>query len=132
MNNAVGYAAPTRFTNPIALGTDGIGADMLDEFRVAFVRAREHDVTSTPATAWGWLENNWALFPEATTDRVTWSYSPVDPWRLAYTTGVRAIDVEVDGQPMLLGGRPTLVDGDEIRAKAAEQANRLFARLDEL
>ena len=132
MNNAVGYAAPTRFANQVALGTDGIGADMLDEFRVAFVRAREHDVTSTPATAWSWLENNWSLFPEAQTDRVTWSYSPVDPWRLAYTTGVRAIDVEVDGQPMLVGGRPTLVDGDEIRAKAAEQANRLFARLDEL
>ena len=44
---------------------------------------------------------NWALFPEAATDRVTWSYSPIDPWRLAYTTGVRAIDVEVDGRPML-------------------------------
>ena len=41
MNNAVGYAAPTRFTNPVGLGTDGIGADMVDEFRVAYVRLRE-------------------------------------------------------------------------------------------
>ena len=131
MNNAVGYAAPTRFENPVALGTDGIGADMLDEFRVAFVRAREHDVTSTPATAWSWLEQNWELFPEARADRVTWSYSPIDPWRLAYTTGVRPTEVTVDGRLVLEHGRATLVDADEIRAKAAEQAQRLFARLDE-
>jgi cytosine/adenosine deaminase-related metal-dependent hydrolase len=131
MNNAVGYAAPVRFGNPVALGTDGIGADMLDEFRVAFVRAREHDVTSTPATAWSWLERGWALFPEAADDRVTWSYSPIDPWRLAYTTGVRAMEVQVDGETVLADGRSTRVDGDEIRAKAAEQAQRLFARLDD-
>ena len=36
MNNAVGYGRPARFTNPVALGTDGIGADMFDEFRLAF------------------------------------------------------------------------------------------------
>ena len=41
MNNAVGYARPARFANPVALGTDGIGADMLDEFRLAYVRHRE-------------------------------------------------------------------------------------------
>ena len=37
MNNAVGYAGPRRDSNPVVLGTDGIGADMLDEFRLAFV-----------------------------------------------------------------------------------------------
>ena len=131
MNNAVGYAAPTRFANPVALGTDGIGADMLDEFRVAFVRAREHDVTSTPATAWSWLEQNWALFPEAKDDLVTWSYAPIDPWRLAYSTGVRPTEVFVDGRLVLDGAGATLVDAAEIRAKAAEQAQRLFARLDD-
>ena len=35
MNNAVGYAQPKRFSNPVVLGTDGIGADMLEEFRLA-------------------------------------------------------------------------------------------------
>ena len=48
MNNSVGYARPTRFSNRVALGTDGIGADMLDEFRLAFVRLRESDVEETP------------------------------------------------------------------------------------
>ena len=48
MNNAVGYARPVRFANATGLGTDGIGADMLDEFRVAYVRMREDDVTTAP------------------------------------------------------------------------------------
>ena len=38
MNNAVGYAAPARRPNPVVLGTDGIGADMLEEARLAYVR----------------------------------------------------------------------------------------------
>ena len=129
MNNAVGYARPTRFPNRVVLGTDGIGADMLDEFRLAYVRLREDDVEQTPETVWGWLENGYALVPEARTDTVTWSYEPADPWRLAFTTGVRAVDVVVDGEAVLRDGRPTRVDADEIRAHATEEAQRLFARL---
>ena len=136
MNNAVGYARPTRFApsegragNPIALGTDGIGADMLDEFRVAFVRAREHDVTTTPDLVWGWLEHGRSLFPETANDRVTWSYDDMDPWRLAYTTTVAPVRVEIDGSVVWAEGQPTWVDGAEVRAKAAEAATRLFARL---
>ncbi len=30
LNNAVGYADPARFSNPVALGTDGIGANMIE------------------------------------------------------------------------------------------------------
>ncbi len=48
MHNAVGYARPAERPNPVVLGTDGIGADMLDEFRVAFVRHREDDVRASP------------------------------------------------------------------------------------
>ena len=44
MNNAVGYARPAPLANPVVLGTDGIGADMLEEFRLAFARLREDDV----------------------------------------------------------------------------------------
>src|SRR6056297_838842 len=129
MNNAVGYARPSRFGNPVALGTDGIGADMLDEFRLAFVAARADDVTIGPDLAWSWLEQGWTLMPEALDDRVRWSYSPMAPWHLAYTTGVRALDVDIAGEPALCDGRATRVDAAEIRAKAAEQAVRLHARL---
>ncbi|MEM9566256.1 MAG: amidohydrolase family protein [Actinomycetota bacterium] len=137
MNNAVGYARPARFAEaglPVALGTDGIGADMLDEFRVAFVRAREHDVTATPDEPWGWLETGRRLFPDSAGDVVTWDYPVMDPWRLAYSPGVSPILVEVDGhdgrETLWADGAPTRVDGDEIRTKAAEAATRLFERLE--
>ncbi len=45
MNNAVGYAQPARRRNPVVLGTDGIGADMLEEFRARLcppARGRHH------------------------------------------------------------------------------------------
>jgi cytosine/adenosine deaminase-related metal-dependent hydrolase len=132
MNNAVGYARPTRFdpaTNPVALGTDGIGADMLEEFRIAYARLREDDVTESPDTVWGWLENGYEIVPEARHDSVTWSYALVDAWRLAFTTGVRAVDVVVDGETVLKDGRPTRVDADEIRARAREEAERLWQRM---
>ena len=132
MNNAVGYARPARFANPVALGTDGIGADLLEEFRLAYARHREDDVTAAPDAAWSWLAAGWDLFPEARHDRVTWSYEPLDPWRLAFTPGVGPVDVVVDGHAVLKEGRPTRVDADEVRARAAEQAARLFARLEEL
>jgi cytosine/adenosine deaminase-related metal-dependent hydrolase len=130
MNNAVGYAAPAGRSNRVVLGTDGIGADMLDEFRVAYVRQRESDVTASPDVAWGWLENGWALVPEARDrDEVVWSYDPMEPWHLAFTTGVRPERVSVGGEVVWSAGRPTRVDEAEVRARAAEQASRLFARL---
>ena len=71
------------------------------------------------------------LFPEARSDRVTWSYADMDPWRLAFTTGVGPLTVEVDGELVLVDGRPTRVDPDEIRARAAEEAVRLHRRIDD-
>jgi len=132
MNNSVGYADPARFDNPIALGTDGIGADMLDEFRLAYVRAREADVSATPDAMWGWLEAGWDLFPTARADTVSWGYTPIAPYHVAFTPTIRALDINVGGEAVLADGRATRVDGDEIRAKAREQAQRLFAALDEL
>jgi cytosine/adenosine deaminase-related metal-dependent hydrolase len=129
LNNAVGYANPVRFANPVALGTDGIGGNVIESFRLAYVMQRSVDVTSSPETAWSWLETGWDLMPEAKEDLVTWSYQPMDPWHLAFTSGVRPIRVEVDGRVVLEDGVPTMVDPVEIRAKASEQAARLHARL---
>ena len=129
LNNAVGYANPARFTNPVALGTDGIGANMIESFRLAYVMQRSVDVTSGPDPAWSWLATGWDLVPEAMEDEVTWSYDPMDPWHLAFTPGVRPLSVKVDGEVVFADGKPTRVDADEVRAKAAEQAVRLHARL---
>ena len=128
LNNSVGDARPARFDNAVALGTDGIGADMLEEFRLAHVAARADDVTATPDQAWGWLQTGWDLMPAATDDRVYWAVESTDPWHLAFTPGTSPLEVEVDGE-VVWDGEPTLVDGDEIRAKAAEAAAKLHARL---
>jgi cytosine/adenosine deaminase-related metal-dependent hydrolase len=130
-NNGVGYARPRRFPR-VALGTDGIGADMLDEARVAFALARADDVTVEPPIVWSWLETGWDLIPEARNDIVTWSYAPMAAWHLAYTTGVHPVRVEIDEEVVLDEGRATRVDGAEVRARAAEQAQRLFQRLEEM
>ena len=131
MNNGVGYARPAARPNPTVLGTDGIGADMLEEARLAYVRLREDDVLASPDTVWQWLENGYALFPEARDDRVTWTYEHADSaWHVAFTPGIRAVDVvAADGTELLRDGEPVRVDAAEVRAKAAEQAQRLFARL---
>jgi cytosine/adenosine deaminase-related metal-dependent hydrolase len=122
LNNAVGYGRPDRFGNRVRLGTDGIGADMLEEFRLAFVRLRAEDVTEAPTTPWGWL-----VWDEGSS--VEWSYDPMEPWHLAYTPGVGPVSVTIDSEVVWRDGYPTRVDAAEVRARAREQAARLHARL---
>jgi cytosine/adenosine deaminase-related metal-dependent hydrolase len=131
MNNAVGYGRPARRPNAVVLGTDGIGADMLEEFRLAYVAHRADDPLAGPDTAWGWVTNGYRLLPECAGDRVTWNYDHADsPWHVAFTPGIRAVDVvSADGERLVDNGVPTRVDTMEVRAHAAEQAERLFARL---
>ncbi len=129
MNNAVGYAQPARFANPVALGTDGIGADMLEEFRLAYVAARAHDVTVTPDLAFGWLAAGWDLMPAALEDQVTWAAGSDDPWWLAFSPGTSPLSVCVNGETVWENGHSTRVDANEIRYKAAEAAHRLFSRM---
>ena len=130
MNNGVGYARPAARPNPVVLGTDGIGADMLEEVRLAYARHREDDLSASPDTAWAWLQQGYDLVPEARADRVRWSYDHADSaWHVAFTPGIRAVDVDIDGAPALRDGVPTRVDLAEVRARAAEQAARLHARL---
>lgn len=131
MNNAVGYARPARWANRVVLGTDGIGADMLEEARLAYVALRADDLLQSPDTVWSWLDAGYQFFPQARDDRVTWSYDHADSgWHVVFTPGMRALDVTLGtGEQVLRGGLPTRVDVDEVRAKAAEQAQRLFAKL---
>ena len=129
LNNGVGYANPARFANPVALGTDGIGANMIESFRLAYVMQRSVDVTVGPDPAWSWLENGWSIMPEARGDEVTWSYDPMDPWHIAFTPSIRPLEMKVDGEVVFENGTTTRVDADEVRAKAREQATRLHARL---
>ena len=127
MNNAVGYARPARFTNPVALGTDGIGAAMLDEFRLAFARhprgRRHRRADAGLALAGRGLD---AVPRSAAATGCAGRTSTMEPWALAYTTDVRPLEVAVDGEVVLARrcARPASIAA-EIRAKAAEAAARL-------
>ena len=129
LNNGVGYSDPRRFENPVALGTDGIGANVIESFRLAYVMHRSVDVGASPDTAWGWLRTGWDLFPAARNDEVTWSYDPMDPWHIAFTPGIRPLEMTIAGEVVMSDGEPTNVEAREIRAKAREQAARLHAKL---
>jgi len=132
LNNGVGYARPARWQaagNRVVLGSDGIGAAMVDEAALAFVAHRADDVTATPDEAWSWLAAGADLVPEVRGDEVTWRADRVDPWYLAYTPGVRAERVVVDGETVVDEGRCTRVDGARIRARAWEEARRLWSAL---
>jgi 5-methylthioadenosine/S-adenosylhomocysteine deaminase len=132
LNNGVGYARPARWSaagNRVVLGSDGIGAAMVEEFALAYVAQRAGDVTATPEAAWGWLQAGADLVPEVRDDKVTWSADRADPWYLAFTPGVRAERVVVDGEVVVEGGACTRVDSERIRARAWEEAQRLWAKL---
>jgi hypothetical protein len=75
------------------------------------------------------LETGWDIVPEARDDKVTWSYDPMDPWHIAFTPGIRPLEIEIDGEVVFTDGKPTKVDAEEVRAKAREQAARLHGRL---
>ena len=114
------------------LGTDGIGADMLEEFRLAYVAHRADDVLAVARHGVVVADQRLPLRP-----RVRRRPRHVD----ATTTSTRRgtsrsrpasgpLDVVTgDGEVLVADGAPTRVDLAEVRAHAAEQAARLFARL---
>lgn len=130
MNNSVGYARPASRANKVVLGTDGIGADMLDEARLAFARLREDDLGASPELPWEWLAGGADLVPAVRRDSVVWSAPGAgDPWFGAYSTGMRPEQVRIEGRTVVENGRAEGFDMDEIRAKAREAAAQLHARL---
>jgi cytosine/adenosine deaminase-related metal-dependent hydrolase len=130
MHNSVGYARPADCDNPVVLGSDGFGADMLEEYRLAFAAHRAHDRTAEVDTAWRWLTATIDLVPECAADRVEWSDPVITPAYTAVRPGLRAVNVvRDDGEVLVRDGLPTRVDLAELRAKAAEAATRVFARL---
>jgi cytosine/adenosine deaminase-related metal-dependent hydrolase len=132
MNNGVGYARPARWAatgNRVVLGSDGIGAAMVDEFALAYTAQRADDVTAAPTDAWAWLQAGAELVPDVRDDEVTWRADRADPWYLAFTPGVRAERVVVDGEVVVDAGVCTRVDTERIRARAWEEAQRLWSML---
>ena len=130
LNNAVGYARPARFTNPVALGhrrhRRRHARGVPPRLRPRPIRQTSPRLRSAPGRGWR-RAATW--FPPPPPTGSPGRIPSMEPWHLAYTTGVRPVEIVVDGRVVWRDGGPTRVDPAEVRAKAAEQAVRLFARL---
>ncbi len=151
MNNAVGRAPLALLGERVALGTDGIGADMFEESRVGYLRLREELGAGTPSD-WplarlaegarfvGRAFDEPALgriAPGAPADLVVLDYAaptPLTDETLAghwvFGLSARAVrDVVVAGRVVVGDRRVALVDGDRVVAEARLEAARLWERL---
>jgi len=153
MNNAVGRAPLAALGDRVALGTDGIGADMFEEGRVAYFRHREEDVATPMSWPLERLAESGRVAAEAfddphlgrleagaPADLVVLEYPQVTPldaatlaahWLFGIGSGsVR--DVFVAGDPVVSDGRPVRVDQAAVAAEARAGAGRLWRRLEEI
>jgi putative selenium metabolism protein SsnA len=153
MNNGVGRTPLDRLGDRVALGTDGIGADMFEESRAGFFRLRE----DTLAAPFDWPVAHLAeggrlaadlfdepglgtLGPGAPADLVVLDYaspSPLSgdnlPGHWVFGMSSRAVrDVVVAGEVVVRDRRLTKFDQDELAAKAAVEAKRMWDRMEEL
>jgi cytosine/adenosine deaminase-related metal-dependent hydrolase len=153
MNNSVGRAPVAALGDEVALGTDGLGADMFAESATAYWRRREESL-SVPMTwplarlargaafvgrAFG-LPALGRIEPGAPADLVVLEYDDVTPLDDTNAAGhwlfglaARHVrDVMVAGEMVVADRLLTRLDQDEVAATAREQAERLWRRIDEL
>jgi putative selenium metabolism protein SsnA len=155
MNNAVGYNGLLHKHRNVILGTDGMSADMLEEFRFACFRHRESQGPWWPDSFLACLdrgnrllERSFALAGAPTSygkvekgaaaDLVLWDYEPPTPLEggnlaghLAFGLSSRSVrSVMVDGRFVIEDRKPAF-DAEAIGAKARAQATRLWKRMEE-
>ena len=153
MNNSVGRAHIAGYSGRLPLGTDGIGSDMFEESHAAYFRLREDD----GHTAAGWPLARLAdgarlagqifgepqlgtLTPGAPADLAVLDYdapTPLDAASFAghwtFGLGSRFVrDVMVAGEWVVLDRKPVHIDQAQLAHDARREAQRLWARLDEL
>ena len=147
MNNAVGHG-PARGPR-VALGTDGIGGDMITESQTAFFRAREASLATPPswpldrlaagAGAAGRIFGEPLLgriTPGAPADIVVLDYAAPAPLTAQSLAGHwvfgcsprQVRDVLVAGELVIADRRPTRLDPAELAALARREAQRLWDR----
>jgi putative selenium metabolism protein SsnA len=151
MNNGVGRAPIDDLDDRLVLGTDGIGADMFEESRAAWLRRREETLAVGPDWSLGRLAAGAAIparlfgeprlgqiVPGAPADVVVLDAllpTPVDAATLGghWMFGLSAAavrDVVVGGELVVADRRSTRVDEDAVAAEAAAAARSLWARLE--
>lgn len=141
MQNAVGYADPKSLGPRLALGTDGMDADVYAEARAAHLRAREAYGPSGGIDAVALLANSRRLADLALGQRpgdwVVLDYDPPTPLsaanlagHLLFGMGAGSVrDVVANGEVVVRDRESVRVDAARIRARAREEAARLWRRM---
>ncbi len=151
MNNAVGYNALLPTHGNVVLGTDGMGADMLEEFKFAVFRHRESAGPWWPDNFLACLDRGnrlleryfpgegsfGVLAPGNPADLVLWDYDPPTPLdpaniagHMAFGMSSRSVrSVAVAGKIRIQDRKP-LFDMEKIQAAARVQARRLWNNME--
>jgi cytosine/adenosine deaminase-related metal-dependent hydrolase len=141
LQNAVGYADPRTLGERVALGTDGMDADLFAEARAAHLRAREAYGPEGGIDAVALLANGRRLADLALGKRpgdwIVLDYDPPTPLsasnlagHVLFGLGTRHVrDVIVSGEIVVRDRRPVRMDAERIRARAREEAARLWRRM---
>jgi putative selenium metabolism protein SsnA len=150
MNNAVGYSSILpRFSN-VVLGTDGMSADMLEEFRFACFRHRESGGPWWPGDFLRCLDRGNRLMERymgialgrvqagCAADLVLWDYDPPTPLaggniagHMAFGLSSRSVRSVMVNGAFVVEERVPAFDADGIAAKARAEAARLWRRMEE-
>jgi putative selenium metabolism protein SsnA len=148
MNNRVGRAAIEAFGSCAVLGTDSIGADMLEELKTAFYRGHE-ETRSIPDKYVNILANNQRLVSSifgqefgrfeigSPADFVVLDYESPTPLtadnltsHVIFGWSSSMVDsVMVAGNWLMRKRKLVNIDTEKIYAEAAKQATRLWERL---
>ncbi len=151
MNNAVGHSPFNHVPGGVALGTDGIGGDMITESQVGYFRAREAEVETPGSWPLARLADGarfagrvhdepllGTLRVGAPADLVVLDYPTPTPvtadnlaghWVFGLSPG-QVRDVVVAGELVVADRRSTRVDEVAVAAVGAAEAQRLWSRMD--
>lgn len=149
MNNAVGYTPVAKFARPPQLGTDGIGADMWREARVAEFKSHDAGLPLPFGESLKMLGQSarfaskcldiklGVLEPGAAADLVLTNYRPATPLtaenlagHFLYALGPEFVrDVMVAGWWVMRKGHIVTCDEPVLRARSVEIARSLYTRM---
>jgi putative selenium metabolism protein SsnA len=152
MNNAVGYAPVQWMGDRVALGTDGIGADMFEEVKFAWFKARDGRNGLGIADVAGFLTGSQRLASQflgvklgslavgSVADLAVLDYPTPTPVTTGNLLGHLIFgmssqfvtDTMVNGQWILRHRKVVGVDEEAVRAKSAKVAAKLWKRFQRL
>ncbi|HVG21342.1 MAG TPA: putative aminohydrolase SsnA [Blastocatellia bacterium] len=148
MNNQVGYAPVAKFGERVTLGTDGIGADMFEEARFAFFKARDGRAELAPEEWVRALANNQRLASAsfgfefgsldegAAADLIVLDYDSPTPvraeniaWHFAFGLSSASVESVMVGGRFVIKDRESPLDEAALREQARRASEKLWGKL---